>query len=321
MPKLVCARVSLCPSSFVPNNRWTDPTNNEVPRFKRCFVSCAACIHVAFGCGIKFNAIDATYSRHSVYRQGYLHMLSTRDGNNKILPLAWAICETESGPTYEFFADQCHAAGLHRYLTRNSVLFSDRQKGLEKFHERFNSHRGRCVLHIIRNARDHIRGSSQIFQNKTVWALQEADTEEKYLEQLEVLRGESEKAADYFDDLPHEEVYLYAFLQKGVRTHGHKTSNIAESVNWFLNEARHEAPYRCNDKICTWIGKEFAARTETMQKWLEQGHMLTPYAHNLFATQVCAHMIALCPHDCFVPISLLCAHMIALCPYHCFVPT
>ena len=126
--------VSLCPNGFIPlgpklgpcptnrvalgphiifvPNRWQD----DVPRFKRVFVSCAACIHVAYGCGIKFCGLDAAHSMHSVFRQGYHTFLTTRDGNNKILPLAWAICETESKETYTFFGDEVHAAGLGRYL-------------------------------------------------------------------------------------------------------------------------------------------------------------------------------------------------------------
>ena len=54
---------------------------------------------------------------HSVFRQGYRAFLTARDGSNKILPLAWAICETESKETYTFFGDEVHAAGLGRYLT------------------------------------------------------------------------------------------------------------------------------------------------------------------------------------------------------------
>ena len=46
------------------------------------------------------------------------------DGNNRILPLAWAVCETESKDTYAWFAQQCYDAGLGRYLNGKSVVFS-----------------------------------------------------------------------------------------------------------------------------------------------------------------------------------------------------
>ena len=63
--------------------------------------------------------------------------------------LAWAICETESSATYEYFAEQCHVAGLSRYLIGSSINFSDRQKGIRSFHDKFATNIGRCFNHII----------------------------------------------------------------------------------------------------------------------------------------------------------------------------
>ena len=77
-------------------------------RFKRCFVSLGPMLHVAYGCGMRFSAVDSAFSKHTIYRDGQMHLLTTRDGNNKTIVLAWAICETESSATYEYFAEQCH---------------------------------------------------------------------------------------------------------------------------------------------------------------------------------------------------------------------
>ena len=96
-------------------------------------------IQVAYGIGMKFSAVDAAFMKHTIYREGFLHLLTTRDGDNKVCPLAWAMCETESGDTYSWFAQKCHEAGLSRYLNRGSVVFSDRQKGIEKFPESFTA--------------------------------------------------------------------------------------------------------------------------------------------------------------------------------------
>ena len=157
MPKLgPCPtnRVALDPHNIFVSNRWQD----DVPRFHRVFVSCAACINIAYGCGMKFCGLDASHSMHSVFRQGYHTFLTTRDGNNKILPLAWAICETESKDTYTFFGDQVHAAGLGRYLGHKTVVYSDRQKGIEYFFNHFHAHVAKCLVHILKNAREHVRG-------------------------------------------------------------------------------------------------------------------------------------------------------------------
>ena len=71
------------------------------------FVSVGTAIQVAYGIGMKFSAVDAAFSKHTIYHDGYFHLLTTRDGNNRVLPLAWALCETESGDTYEWFAEKC----------------------------------------------------------------------------------------------------------------------------------------------------------------------------------------------------------------------
>ena len=125
------------------------------PRFKRMFVSVAACLHAAFGVGIRFSALDASFSKHAIYRDGCLHILTTRDSDNRVLPLAWAVCETESGNTYKWFADWCHQAALSRYLTAKSVLFTDRMKGIEQFFAKFNAYEAHCFKHIIDNTKLH----------------------------------------------------------------------------------------------------------------------------------------------------------------------
>ena len=52
-------------------------------------------INITYGCGMKFAVVDAAFSKHTVYHDGQLHLLTTRDGDNKTLVLAWVICETE----------------------------------------------------------------------------------------------------------------------------------------------------------------------------------------------------------------------------------
>ena len=124
----------------------------HVNRFQRIFVCVATALNAAFGVEIGFSAVDACFSKHAIYRDGFLHVLTTRDGNNRVLPIAWAICETESGDTYDWFADQCHAAGCGRYLNRaHSVVYSDRQKGIEKFFQTKVNHEHTYQYMLNRN--------------------------------------------------------------------------------------------------------------------------------------------------------------------------
>ena len=100
-------------------------------RFERVFISLANCIDISFGVGLKFATVDAAFSKHSVYRDGFLHLLTTRDG---MLILAVAICETESASTYEWFAANCKVAGIGRYLNKDAVIFSDQGSRLSTMH-------------------------------------------------------------------------------------------------------------------------------------------------------------------------------------------
>ena len=236
---------------------------------------------------MKLSAVDACFSKHPVYRDGMLHLLTTKDGNNKTLVLAWCVCETESADTYEYFAEQCHLAGLSRYLGAASIIFSDRQKGIRQFHDKFNAKIGRCFNHIIGNCEKHLNRSGQTFTVQSAWALQRANTEAEYKAKLALLRRESALAATYFDGVkPHHEVYQYAMNAMNITTHGFKTSQLVEGMNGVFVAARHHAPYRLNAKILKWQGEQLQVRWKAITKWIKQGHPITKYATNLFTIQV-----------------------------------
>ena len=262
----------------------------------RMFISVASALNIAFGCGMRFSAVDACYSRHSMYRQGYLHLLTTKDGNNKCLTLAWAWCETESADTYTWFAQQCWDAGLHRYLNEHSVVFSDRQKGIDSFFERFRAYHGHCFNHIITNAKTHCKGSGTTFSDEMAWNMRNAPTKAQFERHLQVIRDICPQGAHYFDTMvDHDHAYQYRFNENKVATKGFKTSQIVECQNGVYIPARLHAPYRSNNMILADIGKEYDLRLETITKWLEQGHILTPWAHHQFQMQV--FDCCLCVHD------------------------
>ena len=236
---------------------------------------------------MRFAGVDAAFSKHTVYRDGQLHLLTTRDGNNKTIALAWAICETESSATYEYFATKCHEAGVGRYLSAQAIIFSDRQKGIKRFHDKFPAKIGRCFKHIIENCQKHVHGSGQSFTQSSAWALQRAATEAEYKRALAKLTRECPLAARYFDNIePHVEVYQYAMNAAGIASHGFKTSQIVESLNGVFVEAREDAPYRLNAKILKWAGEQINERLESITKWIAEGHALTQYAYQLFGVQV-----------------------------------
>lgn len=264
------------------------PVPDEDPRrFQRMFCSVGPAIQIAYGIGMKFSAVDAAFLKHTIYRDGCFHLLTTRDGNNRVLPLAWAICETESGATYTWFAAKCMEAGLGRYLGGCSVIFSDRMKGINDFFDSFDSWIGSCFKHIIGNCRKHCAGSGTTFEDRMAWMLQRAPTRADYERQLAAIKSVCPPAAHYFDtQCFHNHVYQYKWNQWKIPTQGFSTSQIVECVNGVFVGARFEAPYRFNPEVLLWMGKQFEARTQEMKEWIAKGHILTPYAHNLFAVQV-----------------------------------
>ena len=216
-----------------------------------------------------------------------MHLLTTRDGNNKLLILAVAVCETESGDTYEWFAQQCIAAGLGRYLNKDAIIYSDRQKGLVKFHDAFHAMIGRCFKHIIENCRKSIKGTGETFEDATAWLVQKAKTRHGYETALQALRAQSGRAAEYFDTVENpEEVCQYLLNDKGAPTHGHKTSNIVECGNGVFVPARYYTPYRLMNKILQWQGSQFFTRQNDLDKWIQKGHFLTEYAFAKFQIQL-----------------------------------
>ena len=225
-----------------------------------------------------------------MYRQGYLHLLTTRDGNNRVLPLAWAHCETESGDTYDWFARQCYEAGLGRYLNKNSVVFSDRMKGVNEFFERFDAYHGHCFQHIIGNAKAHCRGTGTTFSDELAWNMRNANTKHAFEVHLAAIRVQSAAAAHYFEtQVEHERAYQYALNDNHVATHGFKTSQIVECTNGVFVEAREHTPYRANNMILSWTGKQYDERLLEITKWLEfNQNWVRNNTNNLEIIKICS---------------------------------
>ena len=116
------------------------------------------CIHCAFKTGINFSGIDMCHTKHYIFRVGKLLLLVTRDGDNKLLLLAWCYCLAETGANYKWFAQNCRAAGHGVYLDRAEQLgYADRHKGIPFFMELFTCGWAYCIFHILQNCRLHLK--------------------------------------------------------------------------------------------------------------------------------------------------------------------
>lgn len=262
----------------------------DVPRFSKMFVGVGATIAIAYACGMMFSAVDGTYFRHLKFKNGIALILTTRDGNNNVLVLAWLTCLSESADNYEYFAQKCVEVGLGRYLNKpKSILYSDRAKGVPAFAAYFRCQGAYCFRHIIDNVFDFLRrtaGAKKTFNIGLAWAMQKAETAEEYEAAKINLTADNKHAAKYLDDLPHQQVFLYAILAQGISTMGHKTNNVVECINGKLDDIRWEAPLRFNDRVLDYLGKQISDRHAEIAKFRTKEFMLTPFAQNEYEIQV-----------------------------------
>ena len=260
-------------------------------RFKHMFVGVKPMLEVALVVGIGVSAVDACFLKHTHYRSGQLHIISTKDGNNHLLPIAWCVCDTESGPSYQYFADKCKEFGLGDYLNRDkSVIYSDRGKGVPTFCTAFPKASAlNCFFHLLKNVRKHCRKKKARgrWSDAAAWAMQKAETRSEYEEALAYLHGQCEMAADYLDDLDHGKTFHYA-ISKTHSCVGVKTNNLVEQVNGAWNTLREEAPYRLNNALLTWLGACLKKRQQMSDGWINRvpAHKLTKYCRNLWEIQV-----------------------------------
>ena len=180
-------------------------------RFTRLFVGVASALEIVKQVGTKLSAVDACWFKHFVYQTGQIHMISTLDGNKKVVPLAWAICETESRNTWEYFRDQCILFGLEDYINLpDSVVFSDRMKGIEAFMAHFNAWHLLCYKHVRNNIYAHSGRSKP--SSQLLWDLQKASSYDSWQQLLEKIEDVSTAAANYIGTLP-KIVWRYYQLQ------------------------------------------------------------------------------------------------------------
>lgn len=236
-------------------------------QFKRMFVGLRSAAWVATHTGIEFSGVDGTFLKHVFLKKGCLLLLVTRDGNNKLLIIAWVFCLAETRKNYEYMVKHLKRLGYAaEYMNRKKhLLYSDRLKGIVHFEKAFTCGHAHCLVHIIKNCRTHvgkITGANANFHADPIHDIQQAISEKEFRRLLNKFRRGYPEAAQYLDDLPHEKVFTYALIKKGYTTHGHRTSNVAEIMNSVFKEARNLDCYRICDWILRWWGRKIAERQQ-----------------------------------------------------------
>jgi zinc finger SWIM domain-containing protein 3 len=153
------------------------------------------------------------------------------DANNHILPLAWAVVESETESSWRWFLRQLSAAIPGRD-SNTTTLISDRDKGLQSADNELQ-HVGRayCIQHIAAN----IQSKFGLETRRKFISCTYAQIEKAWNDTMQALREVHGGAYMYVVGIDSS---LWAPPFMTAKTWGHPTSNVVESINSLLLEER-----------------------------------------------------------------------------------
>jgi zinc finger SWIM domain-containing protein 3 len=197
-------------------------------RFRRVFI----CPKETADCFKFLRGLVATDGAHlkGVFVQTLLVAVGI-DANNHIVPLAWAVVESETESSWRWFLREL-ATAIPNLNTETTTLISDRDKGLQSADNELQ-HVGRayCVQHIAANVQTKFGiEPRRMFVNCAY-----ARTKEAWGSAMEILKDTRHSAYMYALGL---DPAMWAAPFMTAKTWGHPTSNIVESINSLLLEER-----------------------------------------------------------------------------------
>ncbi|XP_075077355.1 uncharacterized protein LOC142164082 [Nicotiana tabacum] len=166
----------------------------------------------------------------------------SKDANNQIFPLAFGIAESENNNSYEWYFSELRSAIGSR---DNLIFLSDRHQsiayGIAKVYP--ESHHGICIYHLEQNLKRRKVKSEviKLFQSAArVYRRKEFDL---YMSDIAKV---DKKTFDYLMEEP-PEMWVHSYSPR--RRYDMLTTNIAESMNSVLLEARELPILRMMDFI------------------------------------------------------------------------
>jgi transposase-like protein len=199
---------------------------------------------------------------------GILLAATAIDATGCLFPLAHAVVDAENNDNWLWFLQllltvvQSHA--LQSLVDKALVFLSDRQKGLlEAVKLVFpDCPHGYCLKHLEANFRKE-------FKNKELtpflWQAASATTQPEFDKALEDMGNINPKAVTWLHE--HAKSEHWAELYFPGRRYGHLTSNIAESLNSWILEARQKpilAMFECiRHQLMRWFDERRTLEDKT----------------------------------------------------------
>ena len=125
----------------------------------------------------------------------------TLDGNNEILPLAWAVVPIKDKDNWIWFLSHIKE-WFYRIDAEGVVIMSDRDKSLdsavsEVFSDTYHS---RCCQHLADNLQKHFG----LLARGAFWRAAYAWNEHDFMKAMSAVKEISVLAAEYISNIPHE---------------------------------------------------------------------------------------------------------------------
>ena len=260
--------------------------------FRRAFLCPAMCVQ-AFRHSTRVFGLDGCHIKAKY--GGVVLVATVLDGNGNVFPGAIGIAESENEDTWSWFIVLLRSA-LHFEEGNVLVVISDREKGIKKTVKFLPSaHHSYCVFHIQKNVKTKFKTCLNGLLFKAAKAANEAD----FLAAIDEMKSIHGTAAEYVERIkPHK----WARSHFPVRRFGHVTSNMAESMNHWLDDARHQDPVRLFNSYVRKLNVLFEKRREryasmeetdlprnvakTLNKAIEEGLRLKIFPHTRMIAEV-----------------------------------
>jgi MULE transposase domain/MuDR family transposase/SWIM zinc finger len=247
-----------CENLLITNPGSSAAIETEENCFKRMFIAFKSCVH-AFNSNRRFLiTLDGTHIRNKYL--GAILIASSLDPEGQLFIVALAVVSNEDFWNWEWFLTH-----LKTNIDDNSVqtIISDRQKGLiDAVHAVFPfAYHGTCVKHLTENFKRAFKSNDL---TKKLWNAAYALEQSDFKRILHEIRNENEAAASWIEAIPAEQWATSAF--KGLRF-GHITSNLSESVNSWILDARELPLLPMIDSIRQKLMKMFQTRRQNAESW------------------------------------------------------
>jgi hypothetical protein len=231
-------------------------------RFRRIFIAFAPCLS-----GFQFCrpliGLDGTHLKSKYL--GVLLCATAVDAEGSLYPLAFGVVNNENDANWLWFLDQLRFALLpFKEDPRTITFLSDRQKGLvEAVNTIFPaSFHGFCMRHIAENFRRTFKNLQLV---ELLWKAAYASTTERFAQYMLSIATISSDASAWIQRTADPIHWANAYF--GGQRYGHLTSNIAESFNAWIMEAREQPIQIMFETIRRQLMQIFYVRRERSQKF------------------------------------------------------